>query len=286
MVTKESIPSTQAFERLRQVICALRHPQNGCPWDLEQNHESLRRYMLEEAYEASDAMQSAETDATPENLQALKDELGDVLLQVFLNAQIAEDRTHFTIEDICEHLIQKMVYRHPHVFGNPGTSTITNAEDVSKQWQHIKATEKKEDVDASVLAGIGYGMPALSRAAKVSHAAVKAGFAWPNEASLWACFENEVQELKVEIQATQRDKAKLEDELGDVLFACATLAKQFDIDPETAAQAATKKFEQRFRCMEAMLAKAGHHIDELDFESLDAYWQAAKAQLRQLGKAR
>ena len=272
----------QGVQHALAVVKQLRNPDGGCPWDLEQTHQSLTPFMLEEAYEAVEAMQASSLN-TPESTTALKDELGDVLLQVLLNSQIAEDEGRFTLQDVCFHLAEKLIVRHPHVFKPQShTADIDSPEAVTAQWQAIKASQSAKKA-GSVLDGVHKGQAALARAGKISKKAVKAGFTWPDDATLWACVMSEFDEIKTEMEATPRNPERLQDEMGDVFFACASLAKQIGVEPETALVQATAKFEQRFRYMEALILADGHALADLDFQTWDDYWNRAKADLRATG---
>lgn len=283
-----------AIETLLAVVARLRHPETGCPWDLKQTHASLRPYMLEEAYEAVEAMAANAPSA------ALKEELGDVLLQVVLHAQLAAEAKAFTFDTICQTLTDKLVRRHPHVFGQ--ASPLNSPEAVTAQWQQLKQQEKaaaqqleaKLSVGqgplASALDGVSDGQPALSRALQLSKKAVAVGFEWPTFDALWACVMSEFEELRQVLQeqmvqepvladgpaglvADRNDR--LEDELGDILFATVNLARQLNIHPEVALTRASNKFKVRFQTME-QLAEAP--LNTLPFDQLDALWQEAKRQ--------
>ncbi len=273
-----------SIQKVLAVIKQLRTPKEGCPWDLEQTHSSLTPYMLEEAYEAVEAMQAVSKDSSA-SVSHLKDELGDVLLQVLLNSQIAEDEGLFTFQDVCEHLATKLISRHPHVFCPASHhAEIQTPEAVTAQWQVLKAQEKTaESSQKSVLDGVSKGQPALSRAGKISKKAVKAGFTWPNDEVLWACVMSELDEIKVEMEAAPRCAERLQDEMGDVFFACASLSKQIGVEPETALVQATEKFERRFRYMESLILKDAKQLKDLDFETWDTYWNQAKEALRATG---
>jgi len=274
----------QDVQKVLAVVKQLRTPKEGCPWDLEQTHQSLAPYMLEEAYEAVEAMQDI-ANPTEARVQNLKDELGDVLLQVLLNSQIAQDEGFFTFQDICQHLAQKLIRRHPHVFcPDSHQANIETPEAVTAQWQALKAQEAPlNTTKQSVLDGVSKAQPALSRAGKISKKAVKAGFTWPNDEVLWACVMSELDEIKAEMEAKPRCAERLQDEMGDVFFACASLSKQIGVDPETALVQATEKFERRFRYMESLIQKDGRHLNDLDFDTWDAYWKQAKEALRASG---
>jgi XTP/dITP diphosphohydrolase len=249
------------FEKLLAVIRQLRDPESGCPWDLKQTHKSLRPYMLEEAYEAVNAIDSGEPEA-------IKEELGDVLLQVVLHAQLASEAGFFTADDLAHGIAEKLIRRHPHVFGGASADT---AEEVSANWEKIKTLEKKAS-DKSVMVDIPLGIPALSRALKVSRRAVGEGFEWPDAESLWSCVMSEFEEFRQEL-AQNAPFENLEEELGDILFAVVNLARTHGIDPETALNRATNKFIRRFQTMERLSEKP---LKDQDFETLDDLWRQSK----------
>ncbi|MBO6181546.1 nucleoside triphosphate pyrophosphohydrolase [bacterium] len=251
------------LEELIEVVAKLRAP-DGCPWDREQTHNSLRPNMLEEAYEAVDAIDE-------NNMPHLREELGDVLLQVLLHSQIASEHGDFDIEAVAKELKDKLIHRHPHVFGN---AKIDNAQDVLKAWDKLKAEEKTER--KSAMDGLSKSQPALVLAQKISKRAVKVGFEWPNEQSLYDCFYSEIEEFK---QAeNEQDKAHMEEEYGDILFAAVNLARWNKIDAEQALLKANKKFEKRFRKMEELATKP---LTQYSFEEFDALWKQAKKELNQ-----
>lgn len=247
------------LEELISVIAKLRAP-DGCPWDREQTHQTLRPNMLEEAYEAVDAIDE-------NDMAHLKEELGDVLLQVLLHSQIASEHGDFNIEDVAKELKDKLIHRHPHVFGEV---KVKNAQEVKKNWDILKAEEKTER--KSVMDGISRSQAALMSAQKISKRAVKVGFEWPNEESLYDCFYSEVEEFK---QAkTEQDKEHMEEEFGDILFAAVNLARWNKIDAEQALLKANKKFEKRFRKIEELATKP---LNEYSFEEYDKLWKQAKS---------
>lgn len=250
------------FEELVDVIAKLRAP-DGCPWDKEQTHQSLKPNMLEEAYEAVDAIDD-------NDMSHLQEELGDVLLQVLLHAQIASEEGAFNIEDVSKELKDKLIHRHPHVFGKVH---VNNSEDVKKNWDILKAEEKPER--KSVMDGLSRSQAALIAAQKMSKRAVKVGFEWPDENSLYDCLYSEIDEFK---QAeTENDKSHMEEELGDILFAVVNLARWNKIDAEQALLKANKKFEKRFRKMEELAVKP---LNEYSFEEYDNLWKKAKKELK------
>lgn len=253
--------------KLLEVIAQLRNPETGCPWDLKQTHQSLAPYMLEEAYEAVDAIDS-------NNPNSLKDELGDVLLQVVLHAQLAQEANAFNFEDIAQHLSQKMVERHPHVFKAADTTAIYTPEAVTQQWEEIKTqTTGKENIWDKP----PKHLPALMQTDKISQAAVKEGFKWPNLENLWACVASEVQEVKETLPLENQlgeSKSRQEEEIGDLLFALVSLAGQLKINPEIALNKATNKFITRYKTLKSL---TNQPISDYSFEALDNLWKQAKA---------
>lgn len=246
------------LEELIAVIAKLRAP-DGCPWDRAQTHASLRPNMIEEAYEAVDAIDD-------NDMKHLREELGDVLLQVLLHSQIASEDGDFTIEDVAKELKDKLIHRHPHVFGNAHLST---PDEVKDAWDKLKAEEKTHR--KSAMDGVSRCQAALMSAQKISKRAVKTGFEWPNEDSLYDCIYSEFDEFK---QAKlEGNQAHMEEEFGDILFATVNLARWNKIDAEQALLKANKKFEKRFREMEELAVKP---LDEYSFEEFDALWKQAK----------
>jgi len=248
----------QNMEDLIEVVRRLRAP-DGCPWDREQTHYTLRPNMLEEAYEAVDAIDD-------NDIPHLKEELGDVLLQVLLHSQIADDNGEFNIEDVALELKNKLIHRHPHVFGS---AKIDNADDVLNAWDKLKAEEKTER--KSAMDGLSNSQAALIAAQKISKRAVKQGFEWDNENSLYDCIKSEFEEFK---QAKEEgDKLHMEEEFGDILFAVVNLARWNKIDAEQALLKANKKFVKRFRKMEELAQKP---LCEYSLDEYDKLWRAAK----------
>lgn len=249
------------LKELIEVIAKLRAP-DGCPWDREQTHKSLRPNMLEEAYEAVDAIDSGD-------MANLREELGDVLLQVVLHAQIASEEGAFDIEDVAKELKEKLIHRHPHVFGN---EKIDTASEVLEAWDKLKNEEKT--YRKSVMDGISKSQSALMSAQKISKKAVKTGFEWPSEDSLYECIMSEFQEFKE--AEKEKDFDHMEEEFGDILFATVNLARWNKIDAEQALLRANKKFMQRFRKMEELATKP---LEEYSFEEYDRLWKQAKSEL-------
>lgn len=250
------------LERLIDILETLRS-ENGCAWDREQTHYSLKKNMIEEAYEAVDAIEDGDCEH-------LKEELGDVLLQVVLHSQIAKEGNEFTIEDVAKGISDKLVHRHPHVFGDV---KVSDTKDILDNWEKLKAEEKKHR--KSAMDGISKAQSALMSAQKISKNAVKKGFEWPSEESLWECFDSEVKEFKEAI--AKNDKENAEEELGDLLFATVNLARWNKIDAEQALLKANRKFMARFRKMEELATKP---LEEYTFEEYDNLWKQAKKETR------
>lgn len=256
------------FSTLREIISKLRGP-NGCPWDKKQTSRSLKKYLIEEAYELLDAIDR-------DNIDDMIEELGDVLLQVMLHAQIGEDDGMFAIEDVIESISKKMIRRHPHVFGNVGAET---AEDVVANWDEMKATEKDgRDEGASLLDETEKGFPALLRAYKYQKLAAKIGFDWDCAEDALRKVKEEVQEFEDELEKEKKD-AQL-DEMGDVLFAVVNAARLAGIYPEEALQRANEKFYRRFSYVESKVKESGRPYEDFTLEQLDRYWNEAKKQGR------
>ncbi|MBZ9646229.1 nucleoside triphosphate pyrophosphohydrolase [Sphingobium sp. 3R8] len=244
---------------LAEVMARLRDPDTGCPWDIEQDFESIAPYTIEEAYEVADAIERADMDA-------LRDELGDLLLQVAFHSRIAEQAGHFAMQDVIDAITQKMIRRHPHVFGDGA-----RREDGHAQWETIKAAERAEkDPDPSALAGVASALPALLRAGKLQKRAARTGFDWPDTVGVIDKIVEELDEVRE--AATQEER---EEEVGDLLFAVVNLARHLKVDPETALRKANGKFDRRFRSMEDM---AGETFAGLTLDAKEALWQRAKQQ--------
>lgn len=258
----------ETFAAFVDTIAALRAP-NGCPWDREQTHESIARNMIEEAYEAVDAIE--QHDATH-----LREELGDVLLQVVLQSQIAADAGEFTVADVCRDVNTKMIRRHPHVFGEAAAGS---AEDVLSIWDNVKLAEKSAaDAQAEepegLLDSVPVSFPALLQAYKISRKAVAAGFEWDTVEDVWAKVEEEIVEFK---QACRSDDAQAKElEFGDVLFSLVNVARKEGIDAETALRATCRKFRERWAFMEGAAWGQGKRIEELDMDEMQQLWDQAK----------
>lgn len=249
------------LDKLIETVRILRSPQ-GCEWDRAQTHKSLRPNMLEEAYEAVDAMDTGD-------MKHLKEELGDVLLQVLLHAQIANDEGVFNLDDVAKGLNEKLIHRHPHVFGN---AKVNSTQDIIDNWDKLKKEEKPHR--KSAMDGISKSQSALMSAQKISKRAVKKGFEWPDEKTLYECIRSEFDEFKEAVKENNSDHA--EEEMGDILFAVVNLARWNNIDAEQALLKANKKFEARFRKMEELADKP---LEEYNFREYDILWKRAKENL-------
>jgi ATP diphosphatase len=244
---------------LARIMARLRDPQTGCPWDIEQDFATIAPYTIEEAYEVADAIQRGD-------MAALKDELGDLLLQTVFHARMAEQAGHFALHDVIEGICAKMVRRHPHVFGDVEARDGVTAQ---VNWETIKAAERAEKKsDPSALAGVAVALPALLRAEKLQKRAARTGFDWPDTEGVIAKIHEEIAEVE-----SAQSPADREEEIGDLLFAVVNLARHHKIDPETALRSANGKFEKRFRAMEEL---AGDGFAALSLEDKERLWQAVK----------
>ena len=265
--------------RLLGIMARLRNPDGGCPWDLEQDFASIAPYTIEEAYEVADAIDR-------NDLPALKDELGDLLLQVVFHARMAEEQGAFAFGDVVDAICDKMVRRHPHIFSAstaPGqVASFADAEAQTVNWEAIKAAERKAagEEDSSALAGVSRGLPEWQRAVKLQARAARVGFDWPDTAPVIDKLHEEIDEVRVELAADpspERD-ARLEDEIGDLLFVAANLARHAKVDVGGALRRANLKFERRFRAMEALAAEDRTTMSALTLEQQEALWVRVKQQ--------
>jgi len=259
------------FSRLIEIMAALRHPVTGCPWDLEQDFATIRHYTIEEAYEVADAIER-------QDYADLRDELGDLLLQPVYHARLAEELGLFTIADVIEAITEKLIRRHPHVFGDAETPGRQAAH---ARWEQSKADERARrasvaggDATAHLLDGVPRALPALSRADKLAKRAARVGFDWPDAAGAADKVREELAE--VETAETTGDPQQTAEEIGDLLFAAASLARKLGIDPEAALTDANRKFERRFRAVEEALAATGIAVENAGFERLERAWNAVR----------
>lgn len=263
------------IDRLLAIMARLRDPQNGCPWDIGQTFETIAPYTIEEAYEVADAIDRRD-------LAALKDELGDLLLQVVFHARMAEEQGAFAFDDVVDAIADKMLRRHPHVFGD---ATVADAQAQTIEWEAHKRREREAagERDASALAGVARGLPEWQRATKLQKRAARVGFDWPSVGPVFDKLHEEIDEVRAEFAALDADphdagaRDRLEDEIGDVLFVCTNLARHAGVDVGSALRRANLKFERRFRTMEALAQADGTPLEELPLDAQDAYWNRAKA---------
>jgi len=258
-----------ALLRLLGIMARLRAP-DGCPWDREQDFASIAPYTVEEAYEVADAI------ARGPDFPALLDELGDLLFQVVYHARMAEELGRFAFAEVAESISSKMIRRHPHVFGE---AEQRSAAAQTAAWEAQKAAERAARAEGGVLAGLPAGLPALTRALKLTRRAARVGFDWPDAAAVLDKLEEEAAELRAELPAAgaPADKARQADEVGDLLFVVANLARKLDLDPEQCLRAANAKFERRFGAVERALALDGKAPGDATLAEMEAHWQAAKA---------
>jgi XTP/dITP diphosphohydrolase len=266
--TQQSV--LDALQRLIEVVAQLRSPDGGCPWDLAQTPQTLMPYVIEEAYEVVDALHTG-------NQAAIAEELGDLLLQIVLQTQIAGEHQDFTLEDVAEGITAKLIRRHPHVFGDV---QVDSAAEVNQNWEQIKATEKGETPEQAKLlsrklARYNRSAPPLVAAMKISQQAAAAGFEWENIEGVWSKFTEELGEFQEAL--TTNDQAHQQEELGDLLFTIINLARWYDLDPSVGLQGTNRRFIQRLELMEKF---APRPLTEYDLEELESLWQQAKTQLK------
>lgn len=245
-------------DALLEIMAQLRDPDDGCPWDIEQDFSTIAPYTIEEAYEVADAIERGDFDG-------LKDELGDLLFQVVFHAQMAREAGHFEYSDVVHAICEKMTRRHPHVFAS---APVRNAQEQTVAWEEQKRAERGKTGDTSALAGITAGIPEWQRAGKLQKAAARVGFDWAEEAAVYAKVFEELEELR-----GASAPEEIEEELGDLLFACVNLARHKKVDVGVALRRANRKFETRFRAMEAL---GGDEFSSLDLDAKEALWQAVK----------
>jgi len=268
-ITHKSI--LDALQRLMEVVAQLRSPDGGCPWDLAQTPQTLIPYVIEEAYEVVDALQQ-------ENQDAIAEELGDLLLQVVLQTQIASEQGDFTLEDVATGITEKLIRRHPHVFADV---EVNSATEVNQNWEQIKAAEKGETPEQAQLLSrklqrYARSLPPLMAGMKISKKAAASGFEWKNIEGVWSKFEEELGEFKEALDT--EDKVHQQEELGDLLFTIINLARWYDLNPFDGLQGTNRRFIQRLQMMEKF---APHPLTDYDINELESLWQQAKAQLKE-----
>ena len=254
-----------AINALLEVMRRLRDPDTGCPWDKEQTFATIAPYTVEESYEVADAI-------ARDDMRDLKEELGDLLFQVVFHSRIAEEAGLFNFDDVAQGMADKLIRRHPHVFGDVSHRT---ADEQTVAWEHVKAEERKAKDKGGILDDVPVGLPALTRAAKLTKRAARVGFDWPSVDEVLDKLDEETQELKAEINAGDRDKSRAE--LGDLLFVMANLARKLEVEPEDALRLTNAKFVRRFESIEAALKAQGRTPEQSSLEEMDALWNAAKS---------
>lgn len=278
MVKDETMTHPDPMTRLLDIMARLRDPNGGCPWDLEQDFASIAPYTIEEAYEVEEAIRA-------NDMASLKEELGDLLLQTVFHSQMAAEAGHFTFDDVAAAIGDKMVARHPHVFGD---ADIATADAQTAAWEVQKAKERAAKAAAkgekpSVLDGVALGLPALVRAIKLQNRAARVGFDWPSTRDVLAKLQEEADEIVAAMESG--DDEHIKEEIGDYLFVVANLARHLKVDAEEALRAANAKFTRRFHKIEAWLAEDGRTPDQSDLAEMDALWDRAKAEDKALKKA-
>jgi nucleoside triphosphate diphosphatase len=275
------------IQHLLDIMAKLRDPNGGCPWDVKQNFATVAPYTIEEAYEVADAIDR-------NDMTDLKDELGDLLLQVVFHARMAEEAGHFNFSDVVESICDKMTRRHPHVFDAHGCAnvaggrmpgathgaTVEDADEQTRLWEIQKKREREEKLgvaDNSVLSGVSRGMPEWQRAVKLQKRAASVGFDWPDPNPVFDKLHEEIEEVRAEFSKGVGHSA-LEDEIGDVLFVCANLTRHAKVDFGNAMRRANQKFERRFRYMESVVKQQGAGLNDLDLQQQDALWDQAKVE--------
>jgi ATP diphosphatase len=261
----DALSAEAELRRLLTIMVALRDPATGCPWDKDQTFDTIAPYTIEEAYEVADSI-------ARRDFLSLPDELGDLLFQVVYHARMAEESGLFAFAEVARSISDKMIRRHPHVFGE--TAAERDAATQLATWDGLKSAERAVRLETGTLAGVPVGLPALTRAAKLTNRAARVGFDWPDAAAVLEKLDEEIAELKAELPAA--DPARLTDEVGDLLFELANLARKLNLDPETCLRHANDKFERRFNAMERMLAREGRDLKGETLDAMEAAWQAVK----------
>lgn len=263
--------TAEQLQNLISIMAKLRDPETGCPWDVKQDFASIAPYTIEEAYEVADAIESGDR-------AAICDELGDLLLQVVFHARIAEEEGSFTLADVARSICEKMINRHPHVFGDEKTPDV----DQQRQfWEDIKKAERAAKGQNGILADIPVGMPPMQRAVKLQKRAASVGFDWPDIAQIIDKMHEEAAELTAELETTPQNKQRLTDEVGDLLFVAVNLARKAGIDPETALIGCNKKFENRFNYIEQKIELNNKTLSGSTLDDMEKLWQEAKSANRE-----
>lgn len=262
------VSAADAFQRLIDIVATLRSPQ-GCPWDREQTIDSLKPYVIEETYEVVEAIDRHDH-------AAIREEIGDFLFEGVLLAQVEQDGGHFTVADALTSASDKLVRRHPHVFArDKGEPAIDSAGAVVKKWEELKAQERS-DTPRTLLSGVPEALPSLLRADQISRRAASVGFDWQKAGDVVEKIEEEIAEIKAVVKDEQSDRARMEEEVGDLLFAIANLSRKLGVEPETALRKANAKFTRRFTDMETSIERSGRVMKEMTLDELEKEWQTVK----------
>jgi len=261
----------QSIHRLIDIMRALRAPDSGCPWDLQQDFQSLIPYTIEEAYEVADAIER-------HNIADLQAELGDLLFQIIFYSQLAEEQNSFNFDDVVQAISDKLTRRHPHVFAG---TTVTDAEHQTIEWERIKQQERaekagKDGISISILDDVSRTLPSLMRAEKLQKRAAKEGFDWPGISDVMLKVREEINEVQQELDADEEDKLKIEDEIGDLFFSCINLSRHAGLNAEQCVRKANLKFEYRFRALEKLASSEGLSINTMPLVELEDLWQKVK----------
>ena len=262
--------TVEHLQNIISIMAKLRDPDTGCPWDVKQDFASIAPYTIEEAYEVADAVQSNDR-------ATLCNELGDLLLQVVFHARIAEEEGSFTLADVAKSISDKMISRHPHVFGDDKTPDVDQQR---QRWEDIKKAERAAKGQNGILADIPVGMPPMQRAVKLQKRAASVGFDWPNISQIIDKMHEEAAELTAELESTPQDRHRLTDEVGDLLFVAVNLARKAGVDPETALIGCNKKFEERFNYMEKQTELNNKSLSNSTLDDMEKLWQEAKSAKR------
>ncbi|MGX3067310.1 nucleoside triphosphate pyrophosphohydrolase [Ursidibacter arcticus] len=255
-----------SIEQFLEVVEKLRDPQTGCPWDIKQTFDSMVPCLLEETYEVAEAIHTKDRTA-------LREELGDLLLQVVFFSQLAKEEGTFTFQDVLSDIHEKLIYRHPHVFGD---KSANNSEEALQNWEAQKAKEKAAKQQQSILDDLPFALPALTRATKLQKRCAKVGFDWDNPQDVLAKVEEELEEVREELNASSIQPEKLAEELGDLLFASVNLCRHHKIDAETCLRNANVKFENRFKLVERNVKEQGKNLEQCSLAELDLIWHHIK----------
>lgn len=261
----------QSMQQLLDIMQALRDPESGCPWDLQQDFQSLIPYTIEEAYEVADAIER-------NDLNDIKSELGDLLFQIVFYSQLATEQSAFDFNDVAQAISDKLTRRHPHVFSD---AKITNAEEQTKEWEKLKQQERKVKAEDSLsslshLDDVSRTLPSLMRAEKLQKRAAREGFDWPSVKGVMAKVYEELEEVQQEIDAKKQNHEKLEDEIGDLFFSCINLSRHVGVDAEHSLRKANLKFERRFRALENEASNKGLQVNQMNVDELEDLWQEVK----------